>query len=51
MTTAGRGVVRVPVQSTDCFLLAHDDFMQRTGQGRHVSLSMIELASLSLIHI
>ena len=43
MTTAGRGVVRVPVQSTDCFLLAHDDFMQRTGQGRHVSLSMIEL--------
>ena len=46
MTTAGRGVVRVPVQSTDCFLLAHDDFMQRTGQGRHVSLSMIELDSV-----
>jgi hypothetical protein len=36
-------VERVPVQVADCFLLAHDDFMQRTGQGRHVSQSMIEL--------
>lgn len=43
MAAAGRGVVRVPVQAADCFLLAHDDFMQRTGQGRHVSLSMLEL--------
>jgi hypothetical protein len=43
MSAAARSTVRLPVQVTDCFLLAHDDFMQRTGQGRHVSQSIIEL--------
>ncbi len=43
MTAGATGVARFPVRITDCFLLAHDDFMQRTGQGRHVSQSLIEL--------
>ena len=37
------GVTRVPVRVTDCFLLAHDDFMRRTKQGRHVTQSILEL--------
>jgi len=36
-------MTRVPVRAADCFLLAHDDFMRRTRQGRHVSQSIIEL--------
>ena len=36
-------MTRVPVRVADCFLLAHDDFMRRTRQGRHVSQSIIEL--------
>jgi hypothetical protein len=43
MTAAENGVTRVAVRVADCFLLAHDDFMRRTGQGRHVSQSIIEL--------
>jgi hypothetical protein len=43
MTAGATGVARLPVRVTDCFLLAHDDFMQRTGQGRHVTQSLIEL--------
>ncbi len=43
MASAARGAARLPVRVTDCFLLAHDDFMQRTGQGRHVTQSLIEL--------
>ncbi len=43
MTAGAAGVARVPVQVADCFLLAHDDFMQRTRQGRHVSQSILEL--------
>lgn len=43
MAAGARGVVRVPVQVADCFLLAHDDFMRRTRQGRHVSQSIVEL--------
>jgi hypothetical protein len=43
MTAAATDVARLPVRVTDCFLLAHDDFMQRTGQGRHVSQSLLEL--------
>jgi hypothetical protein len=43
MAAAATGVARLPVQVTDCFLLAHDDFMQRTGQGRHVTQSLLEL--------
>ncbi len=46
MAAAATGVARLPVQVTDCFLLAHDDFMQRTGQGRHVTQSLIELDRL-----
>src|SRR5688572_10133838 len=43
MAAAATGVARLPVQVTDCFLLAHDEFMQRTGQGRHVTQSLLEL--------
>ncbi len=43
MAPAARRVARLPVRVTDCFLLAHDDFMQRTGQGRHVTQSVLEL--------
>jgi len=43
MSAAARSTVRLPVRVTDCFLLAHDDFMQRTRQGRHVTQSLIEL--------
>ena len=43
MAGAATGVARLPVQVTDCFLLAHDDFMQRTGQGRHVTQSLLVL--------
>lgn len=43
MAAVATGVARVEVQVADCFLLAHDDFMQRTRQGRHVSQSILEL--------
>ncbi len=43
MAGGARGVARVPVQVADCFLLAHDDFMRRTGQGSHVSQSIVVL--------
>lgn len=43
MAVGATGVARFPVRVTDCFLLAHDDFMQRTGQGRHITQSLIEL--------
>jgi hypothetical protein len=34
---------RVPVRVADCFLLALDAFMRRTGQGAHVTQSVLEL--------
>jgi hypothetical protein len=40
------GATRVAVRVADCFLLAHDDFMRRTKQGRHVSQSILELDGL-----
>jgi hypothetical protein len=43
MAAAATGVTREAVRVADCFLLAHDDFMRRTQQGRHVSQSIIEL--------
>lgn len=43
MAAAVSGTARIPVRIADCFLLAHDDFMRRTGQGHHVSQSIIEL--------
>ncbi|EDY21691.1 hypothetical protein CfE428DRAFT_0936 [Chthoniobacter flavus Ellin428] len=46
MATADSGVTRVPVRVADCFLLAHDDFMRRTRQGRHITQSIIELDRL-----
>ena len=36
---------RVPVRVADCFLLALDAFMRRTGQGAHVMQSVLELES------
>src|SRR5260221_8918853 len=35
--------VRVPVRVADCFLLALDAFMRRTGQGEHITQSVLEL--------
>ena len=43
MAPAATGATREAVRVADCFLLAHDDFMRRTKQGRHVSQSIIEL--------
>ena len=43
MTTAAKDVTREAVRVTDCFLLAHDDFMRRTKQGRHITHSILEL--------
>lgn len=43
MAVAAKGVSRVPVRVADCFLLALDSFMRRTGQGAHVSQSVLEL--------
>ncbi len=43
MAAAAPGLTREAVRVADCFLLAHDDFMRRTRQGRHVSQSIIEL--------
>ena len=34
---------RVPVRVADCFLLALDAFMRRTGQGAHITQSVLEL--------
>ena len=38
-------MIRVPVRVADCFLLALDAFMRRTGQGEHVTQSVVELES------
>jgi hypothetical protein len=43
MGAANSGTTRIPVKVADCFLMALDDFMRRTKQGRHVSQSVIEL--------
>lgn len=43
MAAGATGVTREAVRVADCFLLAHDDFMRRTKQGRHVTQSIIEL--------
>ncbi|MEO8353579.1 MAG: hypothetical protein ABI680_17760 [Chthoniobacteraceae bacterium] len=37
---------RVPLRAADCFLLASDDLMRRTGQGPQVSLSLLALESM-----
>ncbi len=37
------GETRVPVRVADCFLLALDAFMRRTGQGEHITQSVLEL--------
>ncbi len=34
----------VPIRVADCFLLALDAFMRRTGQGDHITQSVLELA-------
>lgn len=36
-------VTRVPLRASDCFVLALDHLMRRTGQGGHVSQSLLEL--------
>ncbi len=36
-------VTRVPLRASDCFVLALDHLMRRTGQGGHVSQSILEL--------
>lgn len=36
-------VTRVPLRASDCFVLALDHLMRRTGQGAHVSQSLLEL--------
>ncbi len=36
---------QVPVRVADCFLLALDAFMRRTGQGAHVTQSVLEIES------
>ena len=43
MAAGKNAATREAVRVADCFLLAHDDFMRRTRQGRHVSQSIIEL--------
>ncbi|MEO7932098.1 MAG: hypothetical protein ABIT76_02965 [Chthoniobacterales bacterium] len=45
MAPAAEGTTRIPVKIADCFLLALDAFMRRTGQGAHFSQSVIELSS------
>jgi hypothetical protein len=43
-TEGGRGTPgQVPVRVADCFLLALDAFMRRTGQGEHITQSVLEL--------
>ena len=42
---AAPGERRVPVRVADCFLLALDAFMRRTGQGEHITQSVLELDS------
>jgi len=44
MAAGENEATREAVRVADCFLLAHDDFMRRTRQGRHVSQSILELA-------
>lgn len=46
MAAAQNGATRVPVRIADCFLLALDSFMRRTGQGAHVSQSLLVLDRL-----
>ncbi len=43
MAVAAPGKTRVPVRVADCFLLALDAFMRRTGQGAHITQSVLEL--------
>lgn len=43
MAAPGSGATRVPVRVADCFLLAMDAFMRRTGQGEHITQSVVEL--------
>ena len=43
MNTASPRTTRVPIQIADSFLIALDDFMRRTRQGRHVSQSVLEM--------
>lgn len=45
MAAPGSGATRVPVRVADCFLLAMDAFMRRTGQGEHITQSVLELAA------
>jgi hypothetical protein len=45
MAVAASGRTRVPVRVADCFLLALDAFMRRTGQGDHIAQSVLELAT------
>lgn len=40
------GFKRVPIRVTDCFLVANEAFMRRTGQGEHVSQSILDLDRL-----
>lgn len=40
---AAQGSTQVPVRVADCFLLAMDSFMRRTGQGEHITQSVLEL--------
>jgi hypothetical protein len=45
MEAAAEKTIRIPVKIADCFLLALDSFMRKTGQGAHFSQSVIELSS------
>lgn len=44
MSVPAKGETRVPFQVADSFVLALDDFMNRTRQGAHVSQSVLELS-------
>lgn len=43
MAEGASEVTRIPVRIPDCFLLAMDAFMRRTGQGEHITQSIIEI--------
>ncbi len=45
MPSAAANTIRIPVKIADCFLLSLDSFMRKTGQGAHVSQSVLELDS------
>jgi hypothetical protein len=54
MAAAASGITRVPVRVADCFLLAMNAFMRRTGQGEHIAQSIIEVAGppdLALVRV